>query len=57
MTQQNRNSRLQEEIDRNLKRAYEDVLQQEVPDRFKELLAQLKKTQGAAPSGGDNHDS
>lgn len=35
-------SRLDEQIDENLKRVYEDLLKEQVPDRFKELLAQLK---------------
>jgi hypothetical protein len=35
-------SKLQEEIDQNLKRVYHDALNQEVPDRFKQLLEQLK---------------
>ncbi|MEM1302546.1 MAG: NepR family anti-sigma factor [Pseudomonadota bacterium] len=29
-------------MERNLKRAYEDVAQQELPSRFTDLLAQLK---------------
>ncbi|WP_234990272.1 NepR family anti-sigma factor [Roseivivax lentus] len=29
-------------IDENLKKVYEDMLDQEVPDRFLELLSQLK---------------
>jgi len=40
-------SRVTEQIDENLKRVYEDLLKEEVPDRFKELLARLKdKEQG-----------
>lgn len=30
------------QIDENLKRVYQAALSEEVPDRFKELLAQLK---------------
>lgn len=30
-------------IDDNLKRVYEDMLEEQVPDRFLDLLAQLKK--------------
>jgi hypothetical protein len=30
------------QIDENLKRVYQEALSEEVPDRFKELLAQLK---------------
>ncbi len=36
-------TKLQDEIDQNLKRVYEDALSQEVPDKFKLLLEQLKK--------------
>ena len=35
-------SSLRKDIDENLKRIYEDALKEEVPDRFKRLLAQLK---------------
>lgn len=46
-------SRLQQEIDENLKRVYDDALQQDVPDRFKLLLEQLKARQsGAEPGSG-----
>lgn len=33
---------IRSQIDENLKRAYHEVLTEEVPDRFKELLAQLR---------------
>ena len=46
MKQADKHSRLQAEIDANLKRAYEKVLHEDVPDRFTQLLAQLK-TSGA----------
>jgi hypothetical protein len=39
-------SSLRKDIDENLKRVYEDALQEEVPDRFKALLAQLKAKEG-----------
>lgn len=35
-------SALREQIDDNLKKVYQAALNEEVPDRFKELLAQLK---------------
>ncbi len=35
-------SNLHREIDLNLKRVYEDALQEDLPDRFKVLLAQLR---------------
>jgi hypothetical protein len=35
-------ARLREQINENLKRVYEDALKEEIPDRFKVLLQQLK---------------
>jgi len=35
-------SRITEQIDENLKRVYEGLLKEQVPDRFRQLLAQLK---------------
>jgi Anti-sigma factor NepR len=43
MAKEPKTSRLKDQIDENLKRVYNDMLQEEVPDRFKELLAKLKK--------------
>jgi len=43
MTQDPTKSRIKDQIDENLKRVYNDALQEEVPDRFKDLLAKLKK--------------
>lgn len=34
------------EIDENLKRVYQAALSQEVPDRFTQLLAQLREKEG-----------
>ncbi len=42
MSQTQRKARLQDEIDQNLKRAYQDVLNEDVPDRFTQLLDQLR---------------
>lgn len=42
MAEDNPNSRLQAQIDANLKRVYEEALKEDVPDRFKKLLAQLR---------------
>lgn len=35
-------TRVTEQIDENLKRVYDHLLKEQVPDRFKELLARLK---------------
>lgn len=42
MADQAPKSSLRKDIDENLKRIYEDALKEEVPDRFAQLLAQLK---------------
>ena len=36
-------SRVAEQIDENLKRVYEGLLKEQVPDRFKDLLAKLRE--------------
>lgn len=42
MTSKPPKSSLQQQIDENLKKVYEEALKEEIPDRFKDLLAQLK---------------
>lgn len=42
MTEKNRADKLEQLIDANLKRAFDDVLSEDVPDRFTNLLAQLR---------------
>ncbi|WP_339108919.1 NepR family anti-sigma factor [Thioclava sp. GXIMD4216] len=37
---------IKEQINRNLKKAYEQALNEDVPDRFKDLLAQLRAKEG-----------
>lgn len=45
-------SAIQLQIDENLKRVYEEVLSEDVPDRFKLLLEQLKaQTTGGGKDG------
>ncbi len=47
---------IREQIDENLKRVYRDSLSEELPDRFRDLLAQLKArddtSQGGTGQGG-----
>ncbi|MGR3501846.1 NepR family anti-sigma factor [Pseudaestuariivita sp.] len=50
MSQDSPDSSVQRQIDENLRRVYDDVLRQDVPDRFADLLQQLKEGQSAAPS-------
>ena len=46
-------SELQAHIGRHLKASYEDILSQDVPDRFVELLAKLEaKQKPEGPEGG-----
>jgi hypothetical protein len=52
MTRKQLNSRVVEEIDRNLRQAFDDMAQQPVPDRFTDLLAQLKAAEDKKNSGG-----
>ena len=42
MGEDEKKSNLREQINENLKRVYEDALNEEVPDRFESLLAQLR---------------
>lgn len=39
-------SRLHQQIDENLKRVYEEALSEDIPDRFKELIARLRAKEG-----------
>ena len=43
MTDKKIDPNLKHLIDQNLKRVYQDALQEEVPDRFKQLLEQLRQ--------------
>jgi hypothetical protein len=43
MVQDDRKTRLEEQIDENLRRVYRDRLEEDVPDRFKDLLRQLRE--------------
>lgn len=45
-------SRIVDEIDRNLKQAFDDMAQQPVPDRFTDLLAQLRESASSTNDGG-----
>lgn len=39
-------------IDDNLKRVYSDIVQEDLPDRFKDLLAVLKAQESSAEKPG-----
>ena len=44
---------IREQIDENLRRVYTATLNEELPDRFKDLLAQLKSKPGATEGGAE----
>ena len=50
MSNPHRQTRVQEEIEKNLKRAYDDVASEDLPDRFAELLQTLRSGGPAATS-------
>lgn len=54
MTRKELNSRIVDEIDRNLRQAFEDTAHQPVPDRFTDLLDKLKAAEKAKVEGDPN---
>lgn len=54
MKQDRKLSSLEQEIEANLKRVYDDVANQDVPDRFTQLLEQLR--QADKSSSERSHD-
>ena len=57
MTRAKRTSSVENTIDENLKRAFEDVASEPLPSRFTDLLEQLKNNgtaDGAKPESDDN---
>ncbi|MEZ5756320.1 MAG: NepR family anti-sigma factor [Paracoccaceae bacterium] len=46
-----RRQAMRAQIDENLKRVYAAALNEELPDRFRDLLAQLKAAEGGAGKG------
>ncbi|MBE9640872.1 hypothetical protein IQ782_28925 [Salipiger pacificus] len=53
MVQSRRNSKESEVIDENLKRVYQDMLEEQVPDRFLDLIAQLRAQDDQGSTGDD----
>ncbi len=43
MAEEPKKSRVTEQIDENLKRVYENLLKEQVPDKFRQLLDKLKE--------------
>ena len=55
MTKEDDEARLRQVIDENLKQVYDDVLNQEVPERFLDLLARLREIEaGKEQREGDD---
>ena len=51
-----RSTAVKAQIDENLKRVYQDALDAEVPDRFKQLLEQLRQAETAGRHAGGDDD-
>jgi Anti-sigma factor NepR len=48
MSDSNPKSKIRSQIDENLKRIYDETLQEEIPDRLTQLLDQLRHKLGSA---------
>ncbi len=57
MTRNTNTSRIEAEIDRNLRRAYDDVVNEDVPDRFTQLLNELRAKDSQSNGNGGGHPS
>ncbi len=51
MSKSDPNNRTREQIDENLRRVFQENVEEDLPDRFKDLLAQLK-SKGPSTDGG-----
>lgn len=56
MSQHSPRSSLTDEIDANLKRAFDKISEEKVPDRFSDLLSQLRSAEQAKSREGINDD-
>jgi len=52
MTKQRKKSKVQEQIDENLRRVYAEALEDEIPDRFTSLLDQLRSQEKGRTTDG-----
>lgn len=52
MSKDNPSEKTRQQIDENLKRVFQEQVDQELPDRFKDLLAQLKNRDGSKDKSG-----
>ncbi|UWQ94878.1 transcriptional regulator [Rhodobacteraceae bacterium M385] len=51
MASDTKKSSVDRQIDENLKRVYDDAMKDELPDRFMDLIAQLKAKEGVGKDG------
>lgn len=56
MNQHKSKSRIQSEIDANLKTAFDQISNEEVPDRFSDLLNQLRAAEQSQSAKEGNND-
>lgn len=56
MSRANKNSRIEQEIDDNLRRAFDEVANQELPSRFTDLLSQLRQQDAGQFTKDDSHE-
>jgi len=56
MAQEQQKRRQDSVIDDNLKKVYQDMLEQDVPDRFLDLLSQLKEQDSSPKASSDEVD-
>ena len=47
MAKQQKKSSIDKQIDENLKRVFDETLNEELPDKFLDLISQLKAKEGA----------
>ncbi len=53
MSESNPKSKMRDQIDENLKRIYDETLQEQIPDRLTQLLEQLQKKSVVQLDGDD----
>lgn len=51
MTKDDKSDKIREQIDANLKRVFQESASEELPDRFKDLLSQLKNSDTSGGGG------
>nr|WP_306113387.1 MULTISPECIES: NepR family anti-sigma factor [unclassified Roseovarius] len=57
MTKKRRNPQVDQQIDENLRRVYSEAANEPVPDRFTQLLDQLRQQEKSKTADQDGSDS